>query len=73
MLTIPPFVGPFCRSVGGQCTAKRWYTDPLTNICLGAVKQVSIVSGLMDKEEMGNRGTRSSGGYAGIIIYYSKM
>ncbi len=50
MLTIPPFVGPFCRSVGGQCTANVLPID----IRLGAVKQVSIFSVLMDKEEMGN-------------------
>ncbi len=30
VLVTPPFVGPFCRSVGAQSTAQSWRADPLT-------------------------------------------
>ncbi len=29
VLTLPPFVGPFCSSVGDQSTAQSWHADPL--------------------------------------------
>ncbi len=30
VLTIPPFIGPFCMSVGAQSTVESWHADPLT-------------------------------------------
>ncbi len=32
VLTTPPFVEPFCRSVGAQSTAQPWHTEPVTPI-----------------------------------------
>ncbi len=32
--TIPPLVGPLCRSVGAQSTAQHWHMDLLTSIRL---------------------------------------
>ncbi len=29
MLTTPPFVGPYCRSVGAQSTTQPRHVDPL--------------------------------------------
>ncbi len=30
LVTTPPFIGPFCRSVGAQATTQSWHTDLLT-------------------------------------------
>ncbi len=29
VLITPPFVGPYCRSVGAQSTTEPWHADPL--------------------------------------------
>ncbi len=34
VLITPPFVGPFCRSVGAQSTVQAWLADPLTLLSL---------------------------------------
>ncbi len=31
VLITPPFVGPFCRSVGAQSATQPWRADPLTS------------------------------------------
>ncbi len=28
VMTAPPFIGPFCMSLGAQSTAQSWHTDP---------------------------------------------
>ncbi len=41
VLSTPPFVGPFRRSVGAQSTAKLWHTDPLTPMYFKVVIDLS--------------------------------
>ncbi len=41
VLSTPPFVGPFRRSVGAQWATKHWHNDPLTPMYFKVVIDLS--------------------------------
>ncbi len=41
VLSTPPFVGPFRRSVGDHSNTKLWHTDPLTPMYFKVVIDLS--------------------------------